>query len=334
MRPMRVLIIALEVVLVFVASSAIINYVASRPVPKRDLEEMKFRAVNNAKFQSLLEAGTKNIKNAQYPEALANFQDAEQAVGKLTDDQYTSLKTARRQIASIYEASGRDSEAQPAYKALANSGIQEGEALMKADQFQAALPRLQDGEEFSEHLTDTKRDSLLESRGALVNCFWELQRYSDAVDTTQRMIEYLRILSDPYDPLLTAKYLELVQTYSRENDWTDAEQYLLLAWGECDKRIAHFSGLAGADASLNAALSDKDLTLYWLVTAYQKQGQTDHALATAEEMYTFIAQNSKPWSDLGPYPRKEVAKLALQVASEAKQQEALSLWQKRLATLR
>ncbi len=331
---MRILIIALEVVLVFVASSAIISYVASRPVPKRDVEEIKFRAVNSAKFQSLLEAGTKNIQNAQYTEALANFQEAEQTTGKLTDDEYATLKTSRQQIASLYEASGRSAEAVAAYKDLANSGIQEGEALLKVSQFQSALPRLQDGEQFSEHLTDQKKDSLVESRGALVNCLWGLQRYPDAVDTTQRMIQYLRASADPYDPLLTAKYLELVQTYSRENDWTDAEQYLLLAWGECDKRIAHFSGLADADPSLNAALADKDLALYWLVTAYQKEGKTDSALATAEEMYKFIAQNSKPWADLGPYPRKEVAKLALQVATEAKQQDAMNLWQQRLTTLR
>jgi hypothetical protein len=125
----------------------------------------------------------------------------------------------------------------------------------------------------------------------------------------------------------------LVQTYSRENDRNDEEVYLLLALDACDKRIAHLSGLYGADAAMKAALADKDLTLYWLVTDFQHEGKTDRALTTAEEMFHYVAENSKPWGDLGPYPRKEVAKLALQIATQANQRDSINTWHQRLANL-
>jgi hypothetical protein len=123
MRPARVLIVVLEIVLIVVVSSAVIHYVVSSPPSRRDAAAMKFRAVNNAKFTALFKSGTKEIQDAQYPAALATFQEAEQTTGELTDDQYASLKDSRQQIARLYESSGRDSEAEATYKALANSGI-------------------------------------------------------------------------------------------------------------------------------------------------------------------------------------------------------------------
>ena len=199
---------------------------------------------------------------------------------------------------------------------------------------QRALLMLQDAEQFSGHLTGTKEASLLESRSSLVECLWQLQQYPEAIETTQRMIDYLQASADPNDPALTTNYLELVQTYSRENDWNDQEIYLLLAWGACDKRIGHLSGLYGADAPMRAALSDKDLTLYWLVMDYQHEGKADQALATAEEMFKYLAENSRSWGELGPYPRREVAKLALQIATQANQRDSINMWQQRLANLR
>jgi hypothetical protein len=331
---MRVLIVVLEIVLICVASSALINYAVSRPPSRQDVQAVKFSAANNARFKALLDAGAKQMRSAQYTDALASFQAAEQTTDELSEGQYESLKASWLQIATVCETSGRSSDAESAYKALVESGIREGEILLRASQFNGALARLQDAEKFSEHLTETQEASLLEARSDMVVCLRQMHRIPDAVEVSQRMIDFLRMSGDEYDPALTAKYLEISESYSQENDWYAAEPNLQLASGLCDRRIAHLSGLDGAEAPMNAALMDKDLTLYWLITTYEQEGRTDFALGAAEDMFSFVAQHSKPWADLGPYSRKEVAKLALQIATQANRKDAIDLWTRRLQSLK
>lgn len=334
MRPMRVLMYVLEVLLIMAASSALIRYVVSKPTSARDATEIKFNAANAKKFRSLYDTGAKQLKNAEYPEALESFQEAEQSSGNLSDDQYNALKNARLQIATYYESSGRAADAEAVYKTLQSSALQEGYVLSRAHVPAQALPRLQDAQQFSEHLTEGKQPALVESSGAVVECFREMQQFDDAEENSHQMIDYLRASSSPSDLALTDKYMELAQTYSQANRWDMAEQTLVIAWPNIDQVIARRSNLPDNDPSYLQALSEKDLLLSWLVNAYAQEGKIETALATSEALYTYVADHSKPWGDLGPYGRKQVAAQAARVALLANRPDLAAPWQARMATLR
>src|ERR1700733_7819730 len=238
MRPTRVLMIILEVVLIFVASSAVINYVVTKPVSGRDATEIKFSAAN-----------------------------AKKSAGQLNDDQYAALKNSRQQIATFYESSGRAADAEAVYKTMQTSGLQEGYVLSRAHVPAQALPRLQDAQEFSAHLTEGKQAALMESSGAVVECLRETQRYDDAVENSRQMIDYLRASSNPSDLALTDKYLELAQTFSEAKQWEQSEQTLMLGWSTVDQVTARRSSLPHSDPAYIQALTEKDLLLHWLVSA-------------------------------------------------------------------
>jgi hypothetical protein len=333
MRPTRVLMIILEVILIFVASSALIRYVVSKPTSARDATEIKFNAANAKKFRSLYDTGSKQLKNAEYPEALASFQEAEQSSGQLSDDQYAALKNARQQIATYYESSGRTADAETVYKTLETSALQEGYVLSRAHVPAQALPRLQDAQQFSQHLTEGKQAALVESSGAVVECFREMQQFDDAEENSHQMIDYLRASSSPSDLALTDKYMELAETYSQANRWDMAEQTLVVAWPNIDQVIAHRSNLPDNDPSLMQALFEKDLLLSWLVNAYAGEGKIETALATSEALYNYVVDHSKPWADLGPYGRKQVAAQAITIALKGNRPDLAAPWQARLATL-
>jgi hypothetical protein len=330
---MRLLMIILEVILIFVASSALIRYVASKPTSARDATEIKFSAANAKKFRSLYDTGAKQLKNAEYLEALASFQEAEQSSGQLSDDQYAALKNARQQIATYYESSGRAADAEAVYKTLETSALQEGYVLSRAHVPAQALPRLQDAQQFAEHLTEGKQAALVESSGAVVECFREMQQFDDAEENSHQMIDYLRASSSPSDLALHGKYMELAETYSQANRWDMAEQTLVVAWPNIDQVIAHRSNLPDNDPSPMQALFEKDLLLSWLVNAYAQEGKIETALATSEAFYNYVADHSKPWSDLRPYGRKQVASQAITIALKANRQDLAAPWQARLATL-
>ncbi len=333
MRPTRVLMYVLELALIFVASSALIRYVVSKPTSARDASEIKFNAVNAKKFRSLYDTGSKQLKNAEYPEALASFQEAEQSSGQLSDDQYAALKNVRQQIATYYQSSGRAADAEAVYKTLETSALQEGYVLSRAHVPAQALPRLQDAQQFSEHLTEGKQAALVESSGAVVECFREMQQFDDAEENSHQMIDYLRASSSPSDLALTDKYMELAQTYSQANRWDMAEQTLVVAWPNIDQVIAHRSNLPDNDPSRMQALFEKDLLLSWLVNAYAQEGKIETALATSEALYNYVAEHSNPWADLAPYGRKQVAAQAITIALKANRPDLAAPWQARLATL-
>ncbi len=329
---MKSLVRLLIVVLILVAASAIINFVSSGPAPWKEVasQEAKFRSANDEKFRSLLEVGTKAVRGKQYNVALSNLQEAERSIAELTDDQYASLKNARLQIASAYESSGSDSEAEGVYKLLFDSAIHAGQTDVQFHRLDDGLAAFRDAEQFSDHLTETKKTSLLASRTLMVDCLRQMQRYPEALAITQRTIDDLQASGDEYDPMITQKYEELAKTYSLERGWDHMEQTLLVAIGLCDQRIAHFSGLSGGDSFLSSALADKDMIMYSLVFAYGQDGKTDLALAAGEDMFNFVGEHSTQWMDLGPYTRKDAAKLTFKIASLANRQDAAEAWRQRI----
>jgi hypothetical protein len=145
-----------------------------------------------------------------------------------------------------------------------------------------------------------------------------------------RTIDTLEATGDAYDPRLTAAYLDLAQTYEDAKDWHNAEETLMTAWRECDKRIDYYSRIPGEESKVSAALSEKDLTLYGLIGVYQQADETDHALAIAEELYKFLTQNAKPGPEPGPYRRAQVARLAFTIAQKANRPADAVAWRARL----
>ena len=330
MRPMRVLIYFLELVLIVVGSSALISYVVAHPTSPGDVKAEEFHAANSAKFKSLYGTGTKDIREARFADALASFREAESTAGQLSNDEYGLLKSSRQKIAGLNEAAGRAAEAQEAYKDLFNSATDEGRLRLRASEYDGALAKFQDAEQFADKQTDGKEVSLAGARGDLIACYRAMHRYEDAVDVSERMIEYLRHKSDEYDPTLTSEYLELAQTYSQANEWSNAEPNLQIANGLSEKRIARYRGVPEASQVFTQALGDKDYSLYWLIVAYDREGKTDYALGTAEELFDWIPNPAAAWADLTPYPRTQVAKLALKIGTEANRKDAIDLWSNRL----
>jgi tetratricopeptide (TPR) repeat protein len=330
----KLLMWSLLAVLICVVSSVIIRYVALPPSPQDQVsrQEAKYRSVNDAKFRSLLDAGSKALKEARYSEALDDFQEAERSTDQLTSDQYASLKSSRLQVASLSEASGNNAEAENAYKALAASANQQGRALSRAKHCDAAVGEFGDAEKFSDHLTETKQASLLESRTSLAGCLQELHRVPEAVEATQRMIDYLRA-SDELNPALIEQYMNLAREYSIQDDWNRAEQAVLSASESSDKIITRLAPDRGAEAEhrVGAAISQKAVALRWLIIAYKNEGKTDLALSTADDYFNFKLEAGGRWGIIRlSSGQKDIAALALQIASAANRPDAVDLWQQRL----
>jgi len=319
-----------------VVPSAIIRYVTSPRSPQEEVarQEEKYKSVNQAKFRSLFDAGTRAIRDAQYSQALDSFREAERSTDQPTPDQYASLKKSRQEIARLCEASGCNSEAEGAYADLVNSALREGDRL-EAGQPAAALAEYESAEQFSQHLTATKQSSLLQVRRKIAYCLSGMHRYPEAVQTTQLMIDDLRATAGEYDPRLTSLYLQLAETYSHENDWKDTERATMFASQSCDNIIERFHQDRGEEAVglVGGAISDKGIAMHWLEIAYWREGNTDLALSTADDYFNYKLEPAGGWGVIRLYPQKDVANLALQIATEANRQDAIDLWRQRLNNL-
>jgi hypothetical protein len=313
-------------VAIYLGSTYLINFALSRsPAPQKASGH-----ADEAKFRSLLKAGNQAIQSGRYSDALASFLAAERSADQLSDDQYESLKKSRLQIAQIYESSGNNSEAERVYRALATCAIRQGQALLGAKQLEQTLARGQDAEQFSNRLSEGKRDALQQSVYLLVNSLTGLQRYPEAVQAQQRMIDYLRASADDFDKAFSDAYLNLASTYAEAKDWRGFERALGLAIDSCDRTLAHFS----ADSNqvlVGSTLINKNWAQYNLVIAYYREGNTDFALSKAEDLFAEASQ--KPQDPLHPvnvaYHAGDFAALALQIATEAKRRDAIDVWQKR-----
>jgi tetratricopeptide (TPR) repeat protein len=220
---------------------------------------------------------------------------------------------------------------------LAASANQEGRVLSSAKHCDAATQQFGDAEKFSEHLTETKQASLLDSRTSLAGCLEELHRVPEALSTTQRMIDFLRTSPGQFDPALIDQYMNLAREYSLENDWNSAEQAALSASESSDRIIARLAPEPGAEAEhrVGAALSQKAVALRWLIIAYQNEGQTDLALSTADDCFNFKLEPGGRWGVVRfSSGQRDIAALALQIASAANRPDAVELWRQRLNAAR
>jgi tetratricopeptide (TPR) repeat protein len=321
----RTLLILLEIVLVIVCASALIRWVMTPPDPGKELarKEAKFKKQHDVKFAALVAEGNKDASAGQYDVALAKFRQAERTTAYLTDDQYNSLKQGMENVAS---ASGGT---EASYQALVDSGNYEGGYWQKRNNCDTAIARFQDAENYADHLTSTKQAALVEARRGQVQCYRSKQAFGDSIEASDRLIDSLRAGSDPYSRDLVSAYLELAQTYSQQGNWAQSQMTLLNAWRLCDGRISHLTGVPGQEARLSEAFQDKELTLNWLVVAYKNMGEVDHALATAQELYNVVDQRTPAWTTGSLYSRRDVAQLAMQIASQVNRQDAVAAWRAR-----
>jgi len=295
--------------------------------------ETKEPPANEAAFRSALEAGNLAFRDGRYTDALEHFLEAERSGEQLSDEQYEALKNSRLQLARIYEAGGDNSAAQRVYRVLTDCALQQGYALFRAKQWEQALARAQDSEDLSAHLTDLtegRRDALQHATGLAASSLVELQRYPEAAQTQQRMIEYLKATVDGDDWAFGSSYESLAETYSKAQNWPAFEQTLLLAIAACDRTLANPPAEAGPTIS-DFTRRTKNVAQYNLVIAYYREGNPETALSKADDF--FAAYPEGPQDPMHPitvqFHSRDFASLALTIATEAKRPQDVDYWRQK-----
>jgi len=322
---------SLMVLAIYLGSTYLIRYATSPPwIAKESAapEKIKQPPANEARFRSSFEAGKQALSDGRYANALDYFLEAERSTDELSDDQYNALKEARLQIAQLYESSGDNVAANTVYRALADCANHDGNALYKDKSFDSALARARDAEQFSDRLSEGRRDALQESTSLLVSALWALHQYGEAVNAQQHWIDFLKASADDYDQAFIQAYMTLEGIYGDAKDWHGVEQALVQTIDACDRIHAHF---IAANVAFSDPTAPRNWSQYNLVIAYYQEGNTDTALSKAEDFFSEYSQKEQdtthPVSVV--YHSSDFAALALQIAREAKRQDDIDLWQKR-----
>ena len=100
---------------------------------------------------------------------------------------------------------------------------------MKAQELDGALARGRDGEQFSDRLSEGKRDALQESTWLLVGALSGLHLYGEAVHAQQHWIDFLKTSADDYDQVFVPAYTGLANIYGEAGDWHGVEEALVQA---------------------------------------------------------------------------------------------------------
>jgi hypothetical protein len=327
-RAVRALLLLLIIVL---ASNYLIRFVLNSPPkqPTASTTESKEPPANEAAFRAALEAGNQALRDGRYSDALDRFLEAERSGERLSDEQYEALKNSRLQLARIYEAGGDNSAAQRVYHVLTECALQQGYAQSRARQWERALARAQDSEDLSGHLTEGRRDALQYATGLSASSLVELQRYPEAAQAQQRMIDYLKSTVDGDDWAFPSNYESLAETYSKAQDWPAFEQTLLLAIAASDRTLANPP--AGNPTISDATRRTKNVAQYNLVIAYYREGNTDTALSKADDF--FAAYPEGPQDPMHPitvqFHSRDFANLALTIATEANRSQDVDYWRQK-----
>lgn len=323
---------SLALLAIWLGSSYLIKYGTTPPSPSKKTEATpKFQPVNEAKFRSLLDAGNKAISNGQYSDALSSFLEAERAGDHLSNEQYDSLKTARLQLAQLYENADDRPSANAVYRGLADCAVREGQILVQAKDYEAAVRRAQDGEEFSNHLVEGKRESLQGALSLLASSLDLAHCYPEAADAAQRLIDYLKSSTDEYDESVGQAYSSLAGIQGDSKDWVGLDQTLSQYIDWCEK--THDHRVAYNRGSYIDTTVPRSWAQYNLIIARYQEGDADGALSKADDFfseYSRMEQEATPTRPLNvAYRSSDFAALALQIARESNRQNAVDLWQKR-----
>jgi tetratricopeptide (TPR) repeat protein len=322
---------SLMVLAIYLGSTSLIRYALAPPsVAKESAAPKKITQppADEARFRASFEAGKQALSEGRYVSALDNFLEAERSADQLTDDQYDALKEARLQIAQVYESAGDNGAANNVYRTLADCANRKGDARFKAKSFEGALARARDAEQFSERLIEGKRDSLQASTSLLVSALNALHLYGQAVHAQQHWIDFLKTSADDYDQVFVPAYTGLAGIYGEAGDWHGVEAALTQAIDSCDTIHAHFTA---ANVAFIDPTFERSWSQYNLVIAYSREGNTDSALSKAQDFFTEYSQKEQDTTHALNviYRSGDFAALALQIATEAKRQDDIDLWQKR-----
>lgn len=321
----------LLIIFIMVVSSQLIQFVTSAKPAWIAVaqKQQRFRSAEDEKFRSLFEKGSQAFKDGQYTLALSQYGEAERSLPQLNEEQYTSLKNARLQIAAIYEAGATAAETEVVYKGMIESAFRDGAAQLHSGHLDAALVRYQDAGKYSEHAGDARITDLIGSNEGEVRTLRSMRRYSEAADASRRLIESLSAI-DEYHPGIVQGYMRLGETYQLQRDWSNLESTLVASIAVCDKILAHYSGTSDREDPVWKVVVDEDQILYALMDAYDEGKKPEEALATAQTLYDFVAQHSNEWSELPPHGRNDVAKVAMRIAGRAGRPDLVNTWSQRI----
>jgi hypothetical protein len=298
--------------------------------PTKTEPKPQLPTADESKFRSALEAGGKAFQAGQYAEALDQYLKAEHAGEVLSDRQNEELKSARLQLAQIYVNFGNRSDADGVYRAAADGAVHQAQAFFLAKQYEQSLARAQDGEQFANLLNENKLQSLRAAIYVSVNALTGLERYPEAQQTEERLIDYLKRTADDYDKGFSDEYMNLGYNRSEAHDWQGSAEALASAVDAADRTLDHYSPSRDHyDQTIyNAALLNKNWSEYNLVIGLYRAGSVDASLAKADELYN-------EWSSLPqdamhplnvPYRSWDIASLGYEIATESKNQSAADHW--------
>lgn len=321
----------LAVLAIYLGSTYLIHYYVDRPVSKQPtLHTIKHTPIQDEQFQSLLQSGKQAFQNGVYTDALDKFSQAQRSVMELTDDQYDSLRASRLQVAQAYEAAQDSRSADGVYRALADCAIRQGEMLFEAKQYEDALRRAGDGEDFANHMSGGKAETLQGTVYLRANSLSALKRYPEAEQAIQRMIDYLKASADGYDRGFADNYLSLAHHCAEAKDWQGSEQALLLGIESSERTLEHYATVDNQTVSAQMVVS-KNWAQYNLVIAKYQEGEIDAAFSSAQEFYDeYLRWAPDPrHPENVAYHASDFAALALQIAREQKRDDEIAIWQPR-----
>jgi tetratricopeptide (TPR) repeat protein len=306
-------------------------------------------AANETQFRAAMDAGDQAYRNGDYGDALGYYLTAEHTASHLTDEQYDRLKNSRLQIAHIFEQGGGASASQGLYRVLADCALHKGEIFSVAE-YENALARGQEAEEFSSHLGADRGQVLQASIFLSVDALKGLHRYAEAVETNQRIIDYWNAAPGDNEAALAAGYENLASIYMDAKDWPNSLQILNQLTDRSDSVLAEYSSQQQMYANLplvNRMMLSRGWAQYNLVIVYYFAGDMDTALSKAEDNYDYYNDASRhpdpyywvatggrvPWnrSEVHPllYKAQAFATLGLRIAIDTKNEDAIGRWRSR-----
>jgi len=273
----------------------------------------------NPHFAARLDAAKKLFEDGQYADALAAYLEVDKAFPQLNDAEYQALKEARLQIAHAYESSGDSASASKTYVAIVSCALRGAKHLSEANDWDKALPRAMDAEQYSHHIEENQRLVIDRAMDAVVTAQRGACNNSDALLEQQHLVDYLESSGDR-DDLLAKAYANLGAIYVDTQQWDNGEQALIRA-GEICSLEENRRHSAEADY-------DKNFVDYQLVSLYLHSGKTDLGLAKAEEYYAKYHDSDTTSSYR--YRSADFASLGVALARQAHQPDAINTWQGRM----
>ncbi len=312
----------LFVVIICLGSSYVIQYF-TRPAGTNSAHKRVPTGppANEARFHAAMNAGDEAFRAGEYNQALQHYLEAEHSAGTLTSEQYDQLKNARLQIVHIFEQ-GESSSTQKLYRALADCALHQGRELFRGSEYNDAIARAQEAEEFSSHLGEDRSQILQASLYLSAGGLEGLHRYSEAIEANQRVIDYLNAAPGDNEAALSVGYENLASIYLDAQDWPNSLQALT-------KLIERYDGLLTDHLSVQhmsarsplvfPMIQSRDRAKSNLVVVYYFSGDTDKALSKAEDFY----------HDPATYQPRYFASIALDIAIKAQREDAIERWRGR-----